>query len=270
MKPKVSVLIPVYNAAPFLRGTIASVLNQTFSDFELILLNDCSTDESEQVILEFHDKRIRYYKNEHNLGIALSRNKLIEFSKGEYLAFCDADDLMKPQRLEKQVAYMDCHKDISGVGSYFELFDSKKENLFRRIILFFGIIWCQPLHPTIEDLLKGVVVAQPTEMIRKKDFIRHHISYKETYAPAEDYEALKEAMFKGLKFANIPEILMLYNLHGHNSSIQRKKKVIAATEEVQKEISSFLGRPYKKYPRWKVILEKMRLRFFVLRMSHVS
>lgn len=261
--PKVSVLVPVYNAEPFLRATLSSILNQTFSDFELVLLNDSSTDNSEKIIEEFNDKRIRYYKNDKNLGIANCRNKLMGFAKGEYIAFCDNDDIMRPERLEKQVKYMDNNPNISMVGSYFELFDSSKQNFFRRFILSFGLVWCQPLFPTIEDLLKGVVLAQPTSMIRKQDFLNKNIKYHQIYCPAEDYDVLTQAMFQGLKLANIPEILMHYNLHGNNYSIKLKDKGAKATEEIQKSIASFLNRPYKKYPRWKLIMQKLRLRCFI-------
>jgi len=263
MNPKVSVLVPVYNAASFLRTTISSVLNQTFSDFELILLNDCSTDNSEEIISEFHDERIRYYKNKSNLGISPTRNKLMELARGEYLAVLDNDDVCRQDRLEKQVKYMDSHKDISIVGSYFELFDSTKRSFLRRFILSLGIVWCHPEFPTAKDALKGIVLAHPTAMIRKKDFVEHNIKYNEIYTPAEDYDLIKQAMFKGLKIANIPDVLMFYNLHGGNCSIQQKEKIIASTNKIQQEIAFFWDLPFKKYPRWKVIAEKLRLRRFI-------
>ena len=263
MSPKVSVLVPVYNASPFLRATIRSVLNQTFTDFELILINDCSKDDSEKVISEFKDKRIRYYKNDCNLGISPTRNKLMDLAKGEYLAVLDNDDIMKPNRLYKQVAFLDHHPDISAVGSYFELFDSIGHKFFRKFILSLGIVWCHPKEPKPEDWLKGIALAHPTAMLRRKDFVSNNIRYNELYTPAEDYDLFKQAVFKGLKLANIPEILMLYNLHGDNCSIQQKEKIVAATKKVQKEFASFLSLPPKKYPRWKFIAEKLRLRLFI-------
>lgn len=263
MSPKVSVLIPVYNASSFLRETINSVLSQTFSDFELILLNDCSQDNSEQIISEFDDDRIRYYKNERNLGIAPTRNKLIDFSNGEYLAVLDNDDIMKSDRLEKQVRYLDEHQEVSVVGSYFELFDSKQKNFFRRFALLFGLVWCHPKFPTLEDALKGMVLTLSTSMMRKKDLIENRIRYNGDYSPAEDYDLLKQALFKGLKLANMPEVLTFYNLHGDNCSIKQKDQMAASTNKIQQEISVFLRKPFKKYPRWKLIVKKMRLRFFI-------
>lgn len=263
MYPKVSVLVPVYNASQFLRATINSVLHQTYTDFELILLNDYSTDNSEKIISEFHDERIRYYKNDKNLGISPSRNKLMDLAKGEYLAVLDNDDIMKPNRLEKQVMFLDEHPDVSAVGSYFELFDSVGQKNIRKFILSLGIVWCHPQVPKREDWLKGIALAHPTAMIRRKDFTKNGIKYDEIYTPAEDYDLFKQAVFKGLKLANIPEVLMLYNLHGDNCSIQQKEKIVIATKKIQHEVSQFLGQPFKKYPRWKFILEKMRLRFFI-------
>ena len=99
---KVSVLIPFYNSEAFLKPCIDSVLRQTFTDFELILLNDGSTDGSERIVKEYDDPRIRYYSNGKNLGIPVSHNKLMDYARGEYLALVDSDNLCCPDRLEKQ------------------------------------------------------------------------------------------------------------------------------------------------------------------------
>ena len=118
-----SVLVPVYNSQNFLRDTINSILSQTFEDFELILLNDASTDESEKVIESFNDSRIKYYKNEHNLGISGTRNRLFELAKGEYWAIMDNDDISMPKRFEKQVAFLDKNPDVAIVGTWLQLFN---------------------------------------------------------------------------------------------------------------------------------------------------
>ena len=104
--PCVSVLVPVYNAAPFIAATIQAVLNQSMNDFELILLNDASTDNSEEIINSFNDKRIVYARNEQNLGISATRNKLVSMARGDYIAVLDHDDICLPQRLETQVRFL--------------------------------------------------------------------------------------------------------------------------------------------------------------------
>ena len=104
---KISVLMPVYNTPEnYLREAVESILAQTCADFEFLILNDASTDDNvEKVIKSYDDKRIRYWQNDRNLGISLSRNKLIGLSRGEYLAVFDHDDVSLPERLEKQAAF---------------------------------------------------------------------------------------------------------------------------------------------------------------------
>ena len=96
--PKVSVLLPVYNAEKYLQEAIDSILRQTFTDFELLLINDGSTDGSEEVIRQYHDDRIVYIKNDGNKGLIYTLNRGIEAAKGTYIARMDADDVSLPER----------------------------------------------------------------------------------------------------------------------------------------------------------------------------
>ena len=120
--PRVSVLMPVYNTHPeHLREAMDSILAQTFTDFEFLILNDCSTDSGvEEVVKSYHDPRIIYAVNDHNLGISGSRNRLIDMARGEYLAVMDHDDFSFPDRLEKEAAFLDTHPDVGIVGSLVE------------------------------------------------------------------------------------------------------------------------------------------------------
>ena len=111
--PKVSVLMPVYNTKEeFLRESIESILHQTFQEFELIILDDGSSNDVESIVRTYKDTRIGFYKNEQNLGVAKTRNKLLDLAKGEYCAFQDADDISLPERLEKQVKFLDENREI--------------------------------------------------------------------------------------------------------------------------------------------------------------
>ena len=103
--PKISVCVPVYNAAPFIAETVSAVLRQDMTDFELLLLDDASTDDSVAVIKRFNDKRIRLFRHKHNQGIAASRNFLIKQARGEYIAVLDHDDICLPERLQVQAAF---------------------------------------------------------------------------------------------------------------------------------------------------------------------
>jgi teichuronic acid biosynthesis glycosyltransferase TuaG len=108
MRPLVSIITPCYNSAPFISQTIESVLAQTYQNWEMIIIDDCSTDTSYEIISGFarKDPRIKVYHLEQNGGAAMCRNKAIEISHGEYLAFLDSDDLWLPEKLEKQLTFM--------------------------------------------------------------------------------------------------------------------------------------------------------------------
>ena len=114
---KVSVLVAVYKTDPaVLRDTIRSVLAQTYRDFELVLLDDCPEDPREGVVREFGDERIVYSKNERNLGISETRNRLMEMARGEYFAVLDHDDICREDRLKREAAYLDSHPECGAVS----------------------------------------------------------------------------------------------------------------------------------------------------------
>ena len=107
MNELVSVIMPSYNTASYISDSIKSVLAQTYSNWELIIVDDCSTDNTDAIVAEFlSDKRIRYYKNPYNSGAAQSRNRALREAKGRYIAFLDSDDLWLPEKLEKQIRFM--------------------------------------------------------------------------------------------------------------------------------------------------------------------
>lgn len=102
----VSIIMPSYNTAPYIKKTIQSVLDQTYTNWELIIVDDCSTDNTDDVLSEIHDERIRYFKNDKNSGAAVSRNKALREAKGQWIAYLDSDDLWMPKKLEKQINFM--------------------------------------------------------------------------------------------------------------------------------------------------------------------
>ena len=106
MLPLVSIITPCYNAAPFISQAIESVLAQSFGDWEMIIVDDCSTDNTDIVVGKIKDPRIRYIKNEKNSGAAVSRNRALREANGRWVAFLDSDDLWKPEKLEKQIRFM--------------------------------------------------------------------------------------------------------------------------------------------------------------------
>lgn len=129
--PKISVLMPVFNAEKFLKEAIDSILNQTFADFEFIIINDGSTDNSEKIIMSYDDNRIRYYKNKKNLGVARTLNKGLKLAKGKYIARMDADDISLPTRLEHQYNLLKNDKKLIIVFTSCSWIDEKGEIISR-------------------------------------------------------------------------------------------------------------------------------------------
>lgn len=224
--PAVSVLMPVYNTKEaHLREAIDSILGQTFKDFELLILNDCSTDPNvEKIVLSYDDKRIVYSKNEQNLGISDSRNRLVSLAKGKYLAVMDHDDISCPERLAKQVEYLKQHPETGVVGSFArELLSGKKLTL--------------PIND--EDIKLALVfrssIFHPASMIRRELF--DITGYEKRFTPAEDY-ALWCRLIRHTCFHNIPEILFIYRNHKDNTSHKQKR----LTAEVSQNIRIFTKR----------------------------
>lgn len=166
--PKVSVLIPTYNYARFLDEAIQSVLNQTFDDFELLIVDNCSTDNTEEVITKYlPDKRITYYVNDKNIGLVGNWNKCLQLAKGEYIKFLCADDKFHPHLLQKFVTVMAENKNVSIITSFSEVFGVKTEI---RTTPFSGVISGQTI---INNLINNKIynwIGEPTTvMFRRKD-----------------------------------------------------------------------------------------------------
>lgn len=117
----VSIIMPSYNTAAYIKESIQSVLNQTYTNWELIIVDDCSTDSTDEVLETIKDSRIRYFKNDKNSGAAVSRNKALREAKGQWIAFLDSDDLWMPEKLEKQIYFMESNGYAFSYTSYEEI-----------------------------------------------------------------------------------------------------------------------------------------------------
>src|SRR5262245_24449723 len=129
--PKVTVVIPVYNRERYVAAAIESILAQTFPDFELLVIDDGSADRSREVIRSYRDPRLHLVCNETNLGIPKTRNRGLQLAQGEYLAFLDSDDWAYPERLAKQVAFLDSRPDYAAVGAWIMWMDEEGRPLGR-------------------------------------------------------------------------------------------------------------------------------------------
>ena len=197
---KVSVLIPVYNTDEvYLKEAIASILNQTFQDFELIIVDDGSKNDIETIVKSFHDSRIKFYKNETNKGVAYTRNRLMDLAQSEYIAFQDSDDISLPNRLEKQVKFLDENPNFSIVGCWEEKFPKTK--IYRFLP-----------KPKILDFLIGCAVQQGASMMRINDIKKYNLKYNEEYKTSEDYDFWCRAV-KDIDIYNIQEVLYKYRLN---------------------------------------------------------
>ena len=126
MNDLVSVIMPSYNTGKYIGKSIESVINQTYSNWELIIVDDCSDDDTEEVVSVFKDERIKYFKNAFNSGAAISRNRALREAKGRWIAFLDSDDIWKPAKLEKQLDFMQCNNYFFSYTNYEELDESGK------------------------------------------------------------------------------------------------------------------------------------------------
>lgn len=232
--PRVSVLVPVYRTNPtFLREAIRSVLDQTFRDFELVLLEDCPDDPRESVIREFDDPRIRYERNERNLGITPSRNRLIDLARGEYLAIFDHDDVCRVDRLEREVAWLDAHPECGVVSSWTRRIPANKLSKW-------------PTENLRTALLDGCVIAHTAAMIRKSLLAKLNLRYEERFSPAEDW-GLWLQLIPHTEFHNIAEPLVDYRWFAGNTSHRQAEKMKLGSARARAWAQANLPNLYSEY-----------------------
>ena len=221
--PEVSVIMPVFNTKEeFLRKAVESILNQTYKDFEFIIVNDGSENNAEEVILSYKDERINYFKQS-NAGAAASRNNAIKIAAGKYIAIVDSDDIYYNTRLEKMVDYLDKHPDISLVGTWYKI-----NNKIIRLPEVIGIV----------DLLADCCTTLP--LMRKSHIEKYNLYYDESLICAEDYDLYaRTAGF--LKIANIQEALFDYRVYISNTSTTKREERIISSFKVQDKILKYLS-----------------------------
>ena len=227
--PKISVLMTVYNSERYLRTAIESVLNQSLKDFELIILDDCSTDSSWSIIEKYasQDERIVAIKNEVNLGGCQNLNKGLKILRGKYMARHDNDDWSYPDRLERQFNYMESHPEVGIVGGAIELIDKNGKTIGKRTYNLSDL-------EIRKKIFRYSPFAHPLVMVRKSVLDKVGCFYDPSFAPADDYD-LWFRIGKESKFANLPDTLLKYRMLPGSITFSSTKKMEMKTIDVRRK-----------------------------------
>ncbi|HAT4149657.1 TPA: glycosyltransferase family 2 protein, partial [Clostridium perfringens] len=214
MNKKLTVFMPVYNSERYLRKSIDSILNQSYKNFEFLIINDGSTDSSVDIINSYNDKRIKLINNKENKGIPYTRNLGLELSTGDYIAIMDSDDISYINRLEKQINYLELNPDIDILSSNFDelynnsIIKSKSNNKNSDVIKI--------------ELMFRCCIGNPTVMMRRKTFVDNKINYREECFVAQDYSFWVESI-KKCKFYHMKDSLIAYRT-GHENITKKSSK----------------------------------------------
>lgn len=208
VQPRVSVLMPVYNGEKYLREAVDSILAQTLTDFEFIIIDDGSADGSADIVKSYDDPRIHFIRNSSNLGLVATLNKGIDVASGEYLARMDQDDVSLPERLAKQLAFMESAPDVAASGTWARDIDNKGKIIGRRPHVPVG-------EHMLDDLWRPSPLIHPSAMIR----VAHlgELRYDPKVLYAEDFD-LWLSLSKKYKLDNLAEYLLLYRVHDESMS----------------------------------------------------
>ena len=229
--PTISVLMPAYNAADYIQEAIDSILNQTCADFEFVIINDGSSDNTEDIILGYKDERIKYYKNDNNLGIVKTLNRGLDLCSGKYIARMDADDISYPERLRKQMQYMEVNPHVVACGCLYAIYG--KEHL--------GAV---DVATSAEDIRMETALycqfAHSTLMIRKSILEENSLRYRDTYRHAEDYKLWTELLGLG-DMVNLPEVLHAIRQCEEGISIVYSKEQKQMANQVRKDYLKQIG-----------------------------
>lgn len=233
--PPLSVIMPMRDAAAHLRPAIESILGQTFKDFELIVVNDHSEDDSESIVQSFGDPRIRLEPNKGPSGVAYAFNAGLENARGSYVARMDADDISLPHRLETQLAYLCRHPEVEIAGAGISLLDPSGRLYKDRSI--------RPSLPTHVrwSLLFYSCLAFPT-LIARRETLLDLGGCDPQYSPSDDYDLWIRAVEAGITVTNVPDVLLNYRINPTGLSHSPQSKMSNITLSLsQTALNRFLG-----------------------------
>ncbi len=251
---RISVAIPTYNYGRFLPDTIESVVGQTFGDFELVVSDNCSADGTREIIEDYvrQDPRIRYFRNERNVGMVGNWNLCLERSTGTYVKILCADDLLEPTCLERSVAAMDGHPGAAMVCTGRTLVDSRMAAI--GTVSYSNRFEALDGKAVIEEcLLKGNLIGEPTAVLFRREFARR--GFREAYRQLSDLEMWFHLLEQG-DLVSLPEPLCRFRQHeGQETKINRRSLAFADDEFLI--YRSYIRKPYVRYS----FIQRLGIRF---------
>lgn len=235
---KVTILLPAYNAALYLRDSLDSIMRQAFKDFDVLLIDDGSMDDTSKIAIEYSniDRRIKYYKNEKNIDLIKTLNKGLSLAKGEYIVRMDADDIMFDDRLYKQVKYMDSNPECFVCGGQMEYIG--------------GLTGMAPILPQkYEDLLYLSLINcplyHPTTIIRNSAIKQFGLKYNDSYKHAEDYKFWSDIIFSHPNsIANIKDVVLFYRISNNQITAKYSDEQDLISKIVRRENVQHVLVPY--------------------------
>ncbi len=244
--PLVSVVMTTYNGARFLRETIDSVLRQTLADFEFLIVDDCSRDDTLALIRSYDDARIRLVPNESNLGISASRNLALSLARGRFIATTDQDDLSEPDRLRRQLDHLDKHPHDAAVACrVYVLKDGKRSEdpmptLTDPVLIHFAVYFGR--HNTTYSSM----------FVRRQFLVDHDLYFRQQYHYAEDFELFSRIVELG-RFGMISDALVGYRLHvANNSTVHREEMSRNGMTFMTACYERMLQRPVDEPEGWRI------------------
>lgn len=229
-KPLISVIISVYNEEKYLRDSLNSIFNQTLNDYELIIVDDCSTDKTVEIIRSFEDPRVKLIRNETNTGLTRNLNKALKICRGEFIARMDGDDICMPDRFRKQVDYMRQHPEYMLTGCQTRTFGEQ------------NMIWRLKDNPEKLKIMMLIrpVLAHPTFMMRRELIFEKGFCYDESYRSAQDYE-LAQRISESYPIGIVQDILLDYRTHKKQVSSKSGNTQFANAERIRERQLKRLG-----------------------------
>jgi glycosyltransferase involved in cell wall biosynthesis len=225
--PKVTVLMPTYNVAPYVKEAVESVLRQTYSGFDLLVIDDCSTDGTLDVVRSINDSRIRIVQNEYNLGLADNLNRGLGMIHTEYVARMDGDDIAEPDWLEKEVSVLDNNPEIGVCGGCAQRFGTSDSLVI--------------LPESHEECKVNMLFSCSTlvPVYRHELYSKYGLRYSHEAFPAEDYRFWADCI-KVTRFHNVQKVLFHYRMHETQICTSLKDAQIGKTNEVRRVMLEWL------------------------------